>query len=72
MSDGGEQTDERVAQCLHTYSLLFKTSVERFLIRHGKKLQLLWNTTGDNSAALIRLLACSLTRSRAQEKEDHV
>ena len=26
----------------------------------------------DNSAALNRLLACSLTRSRAQEKKDHV
>ena len=67
-----KRTNEWPSVYVHPYSLLFKTSVERFLIRHGKKLQLLWNTTGDNSAALIRLLACSLTRSWAQEKKFHV
>ena len=31
MSKRGEQTDEQMAQYIHPYSLLFETSVERFV-----------------------------------------
>ena len=35
MSERGEQTEKRVAQYLHPYSLLFETSVENSSSRYG-------------------------------------